>query len=127
MRSFFSRHFCRHRFRILFSNSIELLRTRRYSASILARSASIRRSITRQSNVPRERERAGAAPRLNPRTAPRPQLADPSPEPSIWMRLGSRTAAAPATLTSSTPSRKRALMLLSSVPSGKDMLLRNDP
>jgi hypothetical protein len=56
-----------------------------------------------------------------------PQLSDWPSEPSIWMRLGSCTAAAPATLTSSTPSWNRALMLLSSVPCGNDMLLRKDP
>jgi hypothetical protein len=48
-------------------------------------------------------------------------------EPSISMRLGARSMAAPSTVTSSTPSSKRAWTLLSSVPSGSVMLRRNEP
>src|SRR5215211_687454 len=57
MRSFLARHFWRQRSRILFSNSTELSRTRRYSASMRARSSSIRRSMLRQCSPRRNRGR----------------------------------------------------------------------
>ena len=131
MRSFFARHFRRQRSRILRSNSTEVLSTRRYSASTRARSSSIRRSIPRQCSAKvRGRDVACYVSTPSPPQTglyyPVPSSEGPS-EPSICMRLGSCTAAAPATLTSSTPSWNRALMLLSSVPCGNDMLLRNDP
>ena len=137
MRPFFSLHFARQRSRICLSNSTELLRTRLYSAAILARSSSIHLfSILRQCNPesPRHAKRPGPppAPVRVPRESPRYELSEvplvePSPPASIWMRFGSCTAAAPATRTSSTPPSKRAWMLFSSTPCGNVMLLRNEP
>jgi hypothetical protein len=127
MRSSFALHFRRQRSLILRSNSTEVLSTRRYSASTRARSSSIRRSIPRQCSAKRGRDVACYVSTPVPLLLGTPQVSGLSSAPSIWMRLGSCTAAAPATLTSSTPSLNRALMLLSSVPCGNDMLLRNDP
>jgi hypothetical protein len=60
IRWFLARHFSRQRFLILLSNSTELFKTCRYSASTLARSPSMRRStspIRRQSNLSDEKTR----------------------------------------------------------------------
>src|SRR5215212_2383837 len=67
MRSFLARHFRRHRSRIRLSNSTELLRTRRYSASTRTRSSSIRRSMPRQCSAKGPRQRAGVANAPTPR------------------------------------------------------------